>query len=68
MAKLDALREALPQALVTTYTHKPLVGVASVTDANGTTTTYTYNGKGELVRAADDDGRTVTEYGKHYRK
>ena len=68
MARLDALRSALPQALVTTYTHKPLVGVASVTDANGTTTTYTYNGKGELVRAADDDGRTVTEYEKHYRK
>ena len=68
MARLDALRSALPQALVTTYTHKPLVGVASVTDANGTTTTYTYNSKGELVRAADDDGRTVTEYEKHYRK
>ena len=68
MARLDALREALPNALVTTYTYKPLVGVASVTDANGTTTNYTYNDKGELVRVSDDDGRTVTEYEKHYRK
>ena len=67
MARLDALREALPNALVTTYTYKPLVGVASVTDANGTTTNYTYNDKGELVRVSDDDGRTVTEYEKHYR-
>ena len=68
MARLDALRSALPNALVTTWTYKPLVGVASVTDPNGTTTTYTYNDKGELVKATDDDGRTVTEYEKNYRE
>ncbi|NDW12178.1 hypothetical protein D0T50_04640 [Bacteroides sp. 214] len=46
--KDGSLQRALPNALVTTYTYKPLVGVTSVTDPRGITTYYTYDAMGRL--------------------
>lgn len=48
MSKINLLQNALPNALVTTYTHKPLVGVLTMTDPRGVTTYYDYDAFGRL--------------------
>lgn len=56
---LNAIRTGLPNAQVTTYTYKPLTGVTSITDANGRTNTYEYDGYKQLLIVRDQDGNTV---------
>ena len=43
-----SLQRALPNAIVTTFTYKPLVGMTSMTDPSGLTTYYTYDTAGRL--------------------
>ena len=71
--KINALRTALPNALVTTYTYKPLVGVITITDPRGITTYYDYDGFGRLKEVYynenNDTGkkRIVENYDYHYK-
>ena len=62
-AKLKALRANanLAGAFVTTFTHRPLVGVASMTDPAGKTTYYTYDGMGRLLETYYYEGNTVSD-------
>ncbi|QIK53396.1 hypothetical protein G7051_03145 [Dysgonomonas sp. HDW5B] len=46
--KDGSLQNAFPNALVTTYTYKPLVGVLTMTDPRGVTTYYDYDAFGRL--------------------
>lgn len=59
---LNSLRTAFPNALVTTYTYKPMVGVSSVTDENGKTTTYEYDSFNRLATVKDYLGNILKEY------
>lgn len=54
----------LSNALVTTYTHKPLVGVTSITDPSGRTTYYDYDGLGRLKEAYYYEGGVASESNK----
>ncbi len=63
----DNLRSMLPNAMVTTYTYKPLVGVTSVTDPKGITITYEYDAMGRLKAVKDEDGNLLSENEYHYR-
>ena len=58
---------ALSDAMLTTYTYIPLVGVRSVTDSKGDTSTYIYDEFGRLkeVRDKDDNILSTNEY--HYK-
>ena len=47
--QVDALRELLPEAMVTTYTWIPLVGMAKVTDPSGTSTSFSYDNSNRLL-------------------
>jgi hypothetical protein len=66
-----AIRTSLPNAMVTTYTYKPLIGVSTITDARGYTTYYEYDSFGRLrfAREKDLEGnyRILSENEYHYK-
>ncbi|MEW7278452.1 hypothetical protein ABW636_07635 [Aquimarina sp. 2201CG1-2-11] len=64
---LQTLREALPNAMVSTYTYDPLVGVTSMTDPKGYTMYYTYDGFNRLEFVKDADGNLISENKYHYK-
>ncbi|MBD1263216.1 RHS repeat protein [Maribacter polysiphoniae] len=67
LSELNSLREALPTAMVTTYTYDPLVGVTSMTDPRGYTMYYEYDQFNRLKEVKDADGKLVTDYEYHYK-
>ncbi|GAB4160285.1 MAG: hypothetical protein Tsb0033_15990 [Winogradskyella sp.] len=58
---LEALRNALPNAQVTSYTYKG-GKVSTITDPKGDTIYYEYNDFNELKNIKDDDGHIIEEY------
>lgn len=60
--RLNGLRSYFPEALVTTYTYRPLVGLTSSTDPAGKMTTYHYDAAGRLNAVKDDKGNLVESY------
>ncbi|NAS29693.1 hypothetical protein GTQ40_01800 [Flavobacteriaceae bacterium R38] len=64
---LDNLRGQFPNALISTYTYKPLVGVLSMTDPSGYTMTYEYDAFNRLERVRDGDGHILSENTYHYK-
>ncbi len=64
---LAPLRTSLPDAQVTTYTYKPLVGMTSETDINGRTTYYEYDNFNRLKTIKDHDGNILKQFEYHYK-
>ncbi|WP_169630288.1 RHS repeat domain-containing protein [Flavobacterium humi] len=62
-----ALRASLPNAMVSTYTYIPLVGVSTITGPNSDKITYTYDAQGRLVQVKDKDGNIVKANEYHYK-
>ncbi|QIL78374.1 RHS repeat domain-containing protein [Hymenobacter sp. HDW8] len=60
------LRQRLPQARVTSFTHLPLVGMSSQTDASGRTSFYEYDALGRLLRVRDEQGRILSQQEYQY--
>ncbi len=63
---LQDLREALPNAMVTTYTYDPLIGVTSMTDPRGYTTFYEYDGFNRLMHIWDADQKLTDKFYYYY--
>ncbi|MGN7812046.1 hypothetical protein ACTJIW_24050, partial [Flavobacterium sp. 22659] len=63
----NTLRANLPNAMVTTYTYIPLVGVSTITDPKGQTTTYTYDSFGRLEFVKDNKGNILSENQYNYK-
>lgn len=57
MTQLNGLRTKLPQAMVSTYSYKPLVGMLTATDAKGFITHYEYDGFGRLKNTYTDNSK-----------
>lgn len=66
---LAALRTApaLANAMITTLTYKPLIGVSTVTDPKGDTQTYQYDNFNRLQFVKDSSGNIVSENEYHYK-
>jgi len=63
---INSLRAQLPNALVTTYTYKPLVGMSSMTDPKGIVTKYDYDASGRLNKVTQSD-KAIESYEYHYK-
>jgi uncharacterized protein RhaS with RHS repeats len=69
LTALDNLRNApgLNQAMVTTVTHIPLVGMSTLTDPKGVRIKYHYDAMNRLEKVTDHFGNIVTENSYNYR-
>ncbi|WP_185965584.1 hypothetical protein [Flavobacterium zepuense] len=67
LTALNNLRAALPGAQVTAYTHRPLVGVSTISDPKGYKTSYSYDSFGRLKEIRDMDNNLVSEHKYKYR-
>ncbi|MDR0833321.1 MAG: hypothetical protein LBN93_03940 [Candidatus Symbiothrix sp.] len=65
--KDGSLQRALPNAKVTTYTYKPLVGRLTSTDWHEIITTYEYDTFGRLKEVKDENSKAVENYKYHYK-
>ena len=60
------IRALLPNAMITTYTHKPLVGVTSITDPRENVFRYTYDAFGRLINTTDRDLNILSQNDYHF--
>ena len=67
MLYFNNMRTALPNAQITSYTYKPLVGVSSVTDPKGDFFKYHYDFIGRLKFIKDKEGNLLSEHQYNYR-
>lgn len=63
---LAALRDTLPNTIVTAFTYDPLVGVTSTTDPKGNTNYYDYDSNNKLKETKDRVGNYLAEYKYNY--
>ena len=63
----EQLKNNLPDALVNTYTYKPLVGITSETLPNGNVIYYEYDASGRLACKKDRNGKVIQQYGYNYK-
>jgi YD repeat-containing protein len=63
---IDELRIYPSDALMTSYTFSPLIGVISSDQPNGIVTYYEYDRAGRLARVRDADNNIIKTIGYHY--
>ncbi|SDP94123.1 hypothetical protein SAMN05428975_3864 [Mucilaginibacter sp. OK268] len=62
----DDIRIYPKDALMTSYTYDPLVGMTSMTDPKSETTTYEYDNFQRLMNVKDKDGKIIKRIDYHY--
>jgi YD repeat-containing protein len=69
IALLNGLRQnpLLSKSLITTYTHDPLAGILTKTDANGQTLYYNYDDAGRIKEIRDSYQDLIKLYKYHYK-
>ncbi|MGQ8867506.1 hypothetical protein [Myroides sp. TSA_177.3] len=69
LTQLNNLRTntALKDALITTYEHKPLVGITKMTDPKGSSMSYEYDLFNRLKAIKDSKGNIIEEYEYNYK-
>lgn len=63
---VNALRQALPNSLITTCKYKPTVGMLERTEPNGITTYYIYDSAGRLSRIWNNKREAVKSFEYNY--
>lgn len=67
ISAINGLRNSLPNAMVTTYTHLPLIGINTITDPKGDVQYYIYDNVGRLKTIEDKNNKVISEYKYHYK-
>jgi|GEM_PF-6275424 len=67
-ALIDEVRIYPKDAMMTTYTYYPGIGVTSSTDQNNNTTYYEYDTAGRLWRIKNDKGGIIQQYTYNYKQ
>ncbi len=68
IAALNNFRATIsPNAMVTTYTYKPLIGVSTITDTKGDQITYLYDEFNRLKEVRDKNNNLLSENQYNYR-
>lgn len=62
------LRNALPEAQITTYEHDPIYGVIAQTDPAGQRTSFEYDNFGRLALVRDQNNNIIKKYEYHYQQ
>ncbi|WP_163411334.1 RHS repeat protein [Flavobacterium ajazii] len=65
---LNDLRTAFPNAVIFTYTYKPLIGITSKTDSKGYTNYYEYDEFNRLKSTKDAEGKILSNYQYNYKQ
>lgn len=64
--RINALRNSLPKAQITTYEWEPLCGIKKITSPNGNFSTYEYDTFGRLLRIKDHQGNLLQRFEYNY--
>jgi 20S proteasome alpha/beta subunit len=64
---LNTFRSSLLDAMITTYTYNPLIGVTSITDAKGLSSYYEYDSVNRLLIIKDQDLNILQRYCYNYK-
>ncbi|CAD0001356.1 DUF5977 domain-containing protein [Flavobacterium salmonis] len=67
LTAINNLRVVLPNTMVTTYTHIPLIGVSTITDVKGISTYYEYDVFGRLSLVKDQNLNILQRYCYSYK-
>lgn len=67
ITEFNSLRESNLDAMITSYTYDPLIGVTSMTDPKGYTMYYEYDEFNRLKRVKDEAGKIISENDYHYK-
>ncbi|WP_333663628.1 hypothetical protein [Chishuiella changwenlii] len=62
-----ALRLLIPEAIITTYVYKPLVGVTEITGPNGISEYYKYDETNRLEEIKNDKGEVLKTFEYNYK-
>lgn len=65
-SSFDDLRSSIPQAMITSYTYQPLVGVTSITGPNEQTEYYHYDPSGRLASITNSKAEVLKTFNYHY--
>jgi len=63
----SGLRTALPNAMITTYVYKPLVGVTQITGPNGISENYKYDSANRLEEIKNDKNEVLKTFQYNYK-
>ncbi len=62
----EDIKSDFPNALITTFTHKMLIGITQTTNPSGVSTFYNYDSFGRLSTVKNDDGKLLNVYEYHF--
>lgn len=68
VAEQSTIRTLIPDAMITTYMYKPLVGVTSITGPNGQTEYYKYDAANRLEEIRNDKQEVLKTFQYNYKQ